>query len=865
MNNASKISPPVLVLKFLRWFCDPDLLEDVEGDLCELFEVRSRGNRTKARWLFIRDVLMLFRPGLIRNFDFLKTQNNFPMITNHIKTALRHALKYKGYTTINLLGLIVGLASSMMILLWVQDELGKDQFHAKSDRLYQLWRNMHQANGEVITTGAIPQPLEEVLENDYPEVDEVTLVGWEMTLLFRRDEKVSYEIGRYASPEFFSIFSFPFLAGNLETALKDPYSVVISRDLAEKYFGENWKAEAPGKAFKIQESQEFIVSGVFDRPGKSASVSFDFILPVQEYVQRNDWVKSWYNGGFSMFLTLREDADVDHFRQRILQEVNNNTGNEADERIYVQKFSESYLHSNFKNGVPTGGRIQYVRILFVVALFILVISCINFMNLATARASRRTKEIGIRKVLGARKQILGQQFMVESFLLTIAAVIVSLLVVFLTIPFFNEITGKSLTLDFGDPKLWVVIGGLTLITGFLSGSYPAILLPSFEIVHSLKGTKKKSGAGAYFRNGLVVFQFSLSILLIIGSIVVSQQMKYILNKNLGLDKENLVYLNMEGDLARRSDVYKTELLKIPEVKNVTFASGNPLSYGRSTGSASWEGKNPDEVVEINVLNVDVDFFEAMGIEISLGRGFSREFATDSSNFIINEVAAGIMGFSDPVGKNLSVWGQEGKVIGVVKNFHMSSLYNPIEPLIIRYDPGSTSVAFIRIEQNVQAAIEGIEKVTTALNAAYPFQYEFLDTNYEQKYRSEMALSTLVNIFAIVSVFISCLGLLGLSSFSADQRSKEIGIRKVHGASVFKLVLLLSGAYTKLMLLAFILASPIAYYYMKGWLENFTFRNDLSLMPFLVSGMLAFVVGALTVSFKSYQAASINPVRTLKEE
>ncbi len=865
MKEQQHISPPKLPLRFLRWFCDPELLEDVEGDLSELYCDRLAVNPAKARWLFAWDVVMLFRPGVVRSMEFFKTQNNYFMITNHVKTAVRHAFRYKGYTLINLLGLLVGLASSMLILLWVQDELEKDRFHANADQIYQVWRNMYQANGEVITTGSVPQPLEEVLKNDYPEIESVALVSWEMELLFRFADKVSYEKGRYASPELFRIFSFPLVAGNAETALSDLYSIAISEDLAVRYFGEHWKTQALGKGLKVDERQEFVVSAVFADPGKNSSVDFDWILPAQEYIQRNSWVKSWYNGGFGMFFALKNGADIEAVRGRVLHEVNKNTNNEADERIYLQKFADTYLHSNFKNGVPAGGRIQYVRVLVVVAVFILVISCINFMNLATARASRRTKEIGIRKVLGAQKALLGQQFMVESFLLTGVAVLLSVVVVFLVLPAFNSLTGKSLALDFADPRLWLGLGSLTIVTGLLSGSNPAVLLPSFTITHALKGIAKKTKAGGYFRNALVVFQFTLSILLIIGSMVVSKQMDYILNKNLGLDKENLVYLYLEGDLPQRSDVYKTELLKQPGVKNVTVTSGNPISYGRSTGSATWEGKNPNEEVEINVLMVDDDFFETMAIEVKQGRAFSREFATDSSNYIINEVTAGIMGFEDPIGKSLSVWGREGRVVGVVKNFHMSSMYDPISPLIIRYDPKSTSVAFIRTQNNVQEALAGIERVTTTLNPAFPFQYEFLDDHYEQKYRSEMALSTLVNIFAIVSVFISCLGLLGLSSFAADQRSKEVGVRKVHGASVVHLVLLLSGAYTRLMLLAFVLASPIAYYFMKDWLNDFAFRTELSVFTFVLAGGLAFAVGALTVSFKSFQAATVNPVKTLKEE
>lgn len=864
-HQSQPPQPPALWLRFLRWFCDPHLLEDLEGDLVELYEERAKQSVSRARRLLARDVFMLFRPGIIRNFSIVKTQNNNAMLTNHLRMALRHALRYKGYTAINLLGLVVGLTSSMLVLLWVGDEVGKDQFHTKSDRLYQVWRNMHQSNGEVITTNSVPAPVGEVLRNSYPEVDEVSFLSWEMELLFRSGTDVAYERGRYASQEFFSLFSFPFVAGDPATALADPMSVVISQRLAEKYFGKNWKTEALSQALRIDERQEFTVTGVFANPGPQSSLQFDFILPAQEYISRNDWVMSWFNGGFSIFFTLQPQADISAVQARLEQEINLNTDNAADERLMALKATDTYLHSNFRNGQPSGGRIVYVRILTVIAIFLVVISCINFMNLATARASRRTKEIGVRKVLGAQRKTLRQQFLVESFLLTLVAVTLSVGLVLLLIPYFNDLTGKQLWIDFTNARFWIGLAVLILATGLLSGSYPALLLPSFKVTNSLKGAVKQSASGIYFRNSLVVFQFVLSILLIAGSLVVAQQMDYVLTKNLGLDKENMVYIYMERELASKRDVYETELIQLPEIKAVSFASGNPLSYGRSTGSAVWDGKSPGEDVEINVLSVDLGFFDAMGMEVINGRDFSADFSSDTANYIINEVAAGIMGFEEPVGQNLSVWGRKGKVVGVVKNFHMRSLYEPIAPLIVRYDPASTYVALIRVQNDIPKALAGIEKVTTALNPAYPFQYEFMDTAYAASYRTEMTLSTLVKIFAVVSIFISCLGLLGLSSFSADQRSREIGIRKVHGAGVAGLVMLLSRDYARLMIVAFALAAPLAWYGMQQWLQNFTFRVEPSAVSLCMAGLAAFVVGACTVAFRSYQAAIVDPAKTLKDE
>lgn len=865
MSNRSGTSPPKIPLRFIRWFCDPRLLEDVEGDLRELFENRALTNPRNARWLFALDVLWLFRPGIIRRISLVSPHNATPMLYNDLRTAVRHSLKHKGYTLLNVAGLIVGLASCIAILLYVEDELRINRFHSNSGRLYQVWRNMYQGSGEVSTTGGIPQPLEHVLRQEYPEIEDVTLLSWEMEPLFRLNDQSSFEKGRHASPEFFRMFSFPFVAGDPATALDDVHSVVISETMARKYFGNDWKTAALGRSLKINEGEEFEITGIFQDPGKNSSLKFDWILPAAPYVQQKEWVRSWYNGSFQIFVTLTKGADVALLRTKVMHEINKHTNYTADERIYLQLFADNYLNSNFENGAPTGGRIQYVRILSIIAAFILIIASINFMNLATARSSRRAKEIGVRKAMGANRASLGRQFFVESFLLSTVGVAAALVVVALTLPGFNHITGKYLELDISSPKLWLGAGGMIVITGLLSGSYPAFLLSSFNAIHSLKGKLNLAPTGSRLRNGLVTLQFAISILLISGTIVIAKQMKYILTKNLGLDKENLVMMQMDGALAGKNDVLRAEFAKIPEGRAITFTSGNPISYHASTGGARWDGKDPDEVVEINVLSVDALFFETMKMDFAEGRGFTINFSSDSSTFVVNEVLAAIMGFKSPVGEKLSVWGTEGDVIGVVKNFHMGSLYEPIPPLIIRYDPSNCPMAFMRTQHNTPEALQKIGQLAKRLNPAYPFRYRFVDQEYEQSYQNEIAISVLVNVFAGVSIFISCLGLFGLSFFSADQRAKEIGIRKIHGARVWQLVILLSREYTLLMGIAFILATPVAYYYLREWLSNFAFRTELSISIFVIAGLLAFLVGAVTVSYKSIRAATANPVKTLKEE
>ncbi len=852
----------------MKWFCSPDLIEDVEGDISELFAQRSAKSKVKAKLLFTLDVLFLFRPGIIKNIQINKGSNQLDMISNYIKIAIRNALRYKGYTSINLLGLVVGITSSVLILLWVQDEVSIDKFHENGDQIYKVFRNMKQSNGLVSTTATNPKPLGDLLREEYSEINSVASVSWLMDMRFDWAEQSSEEAGRFASPEFLNMFSFPLLVGDKNTALDEINSVLISKTMAQKYFGDNWRDMALGEILKLDESIDVLVMGVFEDIGANSTLDFDWLIPAEGYYNANKWVEDWGNGSFHIYITIPEEAKVSIVGERMLSEIKDHTqGNPSagDEESILQKFEDTYLYSNFVNGVISGGRIDYVRIMTVVAIFILLVACINFMNLTTARASRRSKEIGLRKVMGAGKKSLSTQFFFEAILMTTVAVALSVLAVTLLLPSFNVLVNKALSIDYTQFQTWIYIVGLTLTVGLLSGSYPAILLPTLNIIQSIKGGLKQPSFASYFRRGLVIFQFAISTLLILGTAVVYKQIDYVLNKDLGLDKENLVAITMEGDLASRLETYKTELLRLPEVKSVSAVSGNPISYGRSTSSANWEGKNPSDGYEVNVLISDEDFIKTAGMEMLVGRDFSAQL-TDSTNFIINEVAAALMGFDDPLNKDLSFWGLNGKIVGVVKNFHMQNLYEPIAPLIITcYDPSGSPLLLVRIEDNTGAVLQSIEQITKELNPTFDFNYQFIDQAYAESYENEQTVSALANIFAVISILISCLGLFGLASYSAEQRSKEIGVRKVHGASVVQILLLLSKDYSKLILLSFILAIPVGYYVTQNWLNNFEFRTSLDPFVFLIAGVVTFGVGVLTVSLKSYHAATINPVSSLKEE
>lgn len=863
MKAPKDIKPPRISRNLLQWFCDPALLEDVEGDLAELFQYRASKNVKRAKWLYVLDVLQLFRPGIIKKSNWFNPVNNINMLLNHIKTAIRQAKKNKGYTAINVAGLVVGLASCMLILLWVVDESSKDQFHEKSDRIYQVWRNMVQDDGSINTTNGIPYPLEHVLRTEYPEIESVTSYTWEMEHLFRVGENTSYEKGRFATPGFFDVFSYPMIVGDPRKALVEKPTMVISDRMALKFFGNDWRDKVLGQSIKIDERLDMQITGVFATPGNNSSLQFDWLIAGQGFIDRNEWVRSWGNGAVSMFFALKPGADTDAVRTRIEKEIIKHTQG-ANEPLFIQLYADHYLHGTFENGVPTGGRIQYVRILSVIAVFILLLACINFMNLSTARASLRAREIGVRKVMGALRGTLSQQFFTEATLHAFSSTALAALLALLLLPYFNTLTGKFIQVDFKEPVIWLTLAGIVLVTGALSGIYPALMLSSFSAAKSLKGRNKQSH-GNFFRQGLVTFQFAISIFLISGTIIISNQLHYILNKDIGLERGNVMSVELIGDLIDKREVYLNSLRSIPEVSDATMSSGNPINVQSSTGGAKWPGKDPNAVIEINVLSVSDDFVKTMGMQIVRGEDFSNSYRRDSARFLINEVLAEIMGFDDPVGQQLSVWGTTGTIAGVVKNFHMASMYSPISPVIIRYQPADGGIAFVRVKGNTQEAVASIERITKQVNPAFPFRYDFLEQDFGRQYRAEQSVSSLVTIFAGVSVFIACLGLLGLSSFSADQRAKEIGIRKVHGATTGSLVLLLSTHYAKLMFLAFMIAVPVSYAYMNRWLADFAYRTDLDPMFFVLAGVVTFAMGALTVSYKSYAAALANPANTLKEE
>lgn len=788
------------------------------------------------------------------------------MFRNYIVTAFRNIRRHAAYSFINVAGLAIGFICSFFIVLWVQDEMSYDTFLDEGDQVYRVMRHA-TFGGNTGTTSSTTKMLVDVLDEEYPEITHTVLMSWDVNMVLTHENEAFRIDGKYFGSDFFAVFRYEVLMGDPASALLDPESIVLTESLAARYFGDEWRAKEDliGTIFRLDNNRDARVTAVMEDVPANSSIQFEYILPMESFIRENDWVNSWGNNGLRMFARLDKGADHEVVSAKIRDIIDQHVDAwETD--IFLQPLSDIYLHSQFEDGKLVGGRIDYVRIFLLVAVFIILIASINFMNLATARSALRAREIGVRKSLGATQTSLAGQFLGESIVTALLAFIVALGVVVLLVPSFNDLTNKSVVVSLADPQIWLQFGGLALLTGLVAGSYPAFYLSSFNVITVLRGASRKTSKGGGLRKGLVVFQFIMSIILIVGTLTVYQQLSYIRDKDLGLDRENVVYLPFEGQVSDQFETFKQELLNQPGIVSVATSSSNPLSIGQDTIGAEWEGKAEDDNTLFSILSTGYGFSETMGIELLDGRLFSEEFGADSSNFVINETAARTMGMDNPVGQPLTLWGESGTIVGLVQDFHMRSLYNPIEPVIMRLSPDNTWIMYVRLGAGqTREGLASLEQVYSTFNPEYPLSHRFLDEEYELTYRSEIVIGTLANIFAVLAVVIACLGLFGLASFTAEQRHKEIGIRKVLGASVPNIVLLLSREFIVLVVGAYIIAAPIAYYVMSGWLQDFTFHTEMSIGILAGAGIVAVLIAWLTVSYQSVRAASANPVVSLRSE
>ncbi|QRR04047.1 ABC transporter permease [Dyadobacter sandarakinus] len=786
------------------------------------------------------------------------------MLQSYLTTARRNLAKNKLYTSINVFGLALGMACTLLIGMWVADELSYNRFLAGAADVYLVRINGTNRNtGEIGTAEITPAPLQEAISKDVPEVAAATKINPWMELLVKVGEKGAKEKGYYASDAFFDVFDLPALHGNPRAALSQTNQIIITGKMADKYFP---NTEALGKTIQLNNEKFYVVGAVLKDLPAASTLRFDWIVNWKE--QEQPWQKTWGNSSFLTYVRLRPNTSAARAEATMKGIFPRYTDKENTSVPILQPITDVYLYADYKMGKPVGGRIEYVRVFSLVAGFILLIACINFMNLATARSATRAKEVGVRKVVGAFRSALIGQFLCESILTSMLAVVLAVGTVWITLPVFNELFAKKLALDLSDPALWAATLILTLITGLLAGSYPALFLSSLKPIKILKGRLQFGSGPALFRRTLVTFQFCLSIFLIVGMLTVGKQMQYLRTKHLGLDRDNVVYVPLEGNVASgpKMEAFRQEIMRQPAVVSATVTGMLPINIQATSGDLSWPGKDPNLETTVTAMTVGPDFIRTMNIRLVDGRDFRAGSLADSSAYLINEATARLMGVSNPVGKEIKFWKGNGRVIGVMKDFHMSSLHQAITPLVVTYIPENSSYLLIKTRQGkTEEALAALKKVTRDFNPDYPFTYHFLDEEYESLYRSEQQVNTLVNYFGILAILISCLGLFGLAAFTAEQRTKEIGVRKVLGASASNIVGLLSSDFMKLVVIALVLASPLAWWALSTWLDTFAYRTGLSWWIFAVSGVVATSIALLTVSFQAIKAAWVNPVTSLRSE
>lgn len=783
------------------------------------------------------------------------------MLRNYFLTALRSFRRQRSYSLINLSGLAVGLTCSIFILLWVTDEVSYNTINTDRDRIFQVLENQTYSGNKIYTFSATPGLLAEALKAEIPEVEYSCRTSWGDRMLFQVGDKSIYEEGLYADPSIFQILTLPILDGDALNPLPDNNSVAISQKMARKYFGE----ESPiGKMFRVNNTFDAKVTAVFKDIPQNSSITAEFLLNFDRTFRAKPWMSEWGSNGIQTFVKL-DRAEAKEAVNGKIKDFIKKRERESVVDLFLFPMTEWRLYSHFEEGKQQGGRITYVRAFAVVAVFILVIACINFMNLATARAANRSREVGLRKVVGAQRQSIIAQFIGESMLMAFLSFAIALLAVHLLMPTFNELTGKQVFLDYADPLVILTLVGILLLTGLLSGSYPAFFLSAFQPAAVLKGNTGGVFSGSRLRKILVVFQFSLSVTLIVCALVVYQQIEFIRNKNLGFDRENILYFSRYHGIEKSYESFRSELLQHPAIRSVAVASQLPMNIGESSG-AQWEGKSEDDRALFPLIQCDYDYIPLAGMQLVAGRNFSRDIASDTINYIVMEETAKRMGMKDPVGQRLEVWGRKGQIIGVIKDFHSQGLRWSMEPVILMCMPARGENVFVQYEPGQGGDVAKIiEPIHKKFESVFPFEPNYLDQAIDREYKSEIMIGKLSAVFTGMTIFISCLGLFGLASYTTERRTKEIGIRKALGASVSTVVMMLCRDFVRLVVFALVIGSPLAWYVMQKFLEQYKFHTDLTVKVFLVTALMIVILALLTVSYRSVQAALSNPVKALRSE
>jgi ABC-type antimicrobial peptide transport system permease subunit len=786
------------------------------------------------------------------------------MFRNYLKIAIRNLLKNKGFSFINIIGLSVGMASAILIFLWIYHEMSYDQFHEKKDRIYEAW-NKDTFSGKLQCWNTTPKIFARTVERDFPEVEMATRVNWPSNYLFSIGEKRLTVQGNIVDSNFLNVFSFPLRKGNPNTVLKDMYSIVLTEKTAKSFFGDE---DPMGKQVRINDKDNFTVTGILKDLPNNTRFKFSYLLPWAYLRQQGEDDANWGNNSTRNYVLLKPNASLASIAPKLKTLKRKYDNNELTNEMFLYPISRWRLYSSFTNGVEDGGLIDFVKMFAVIALFILLIACINFMNLSTARSEKRAKEVGIRKVVGANKGSLVSQFLGESILIALIAGFLAILLVQLSLPAFGELTDKVLSIDYSNIYLWLIFFGFVLFTGVIAGSYPAFYLSAFKPVKVLKGTFLKTDKVITPRKVLVVLQFTFAIILIICTAIVKEQIQHARNRDLGYNKNNLIFHFITGDLEKNYPLVKNELLGAGIATSVTRTSA-PITQGWSdTWGIEWKGKAPDDKTDFDRFSADEDLGTTVGLQFVKGRDFNlKEYPTDSTAMILNESSVKAMGFSDPIGQIVKDNGKEWHVVGVIKDFILQSPYHPTKPMIIEGAKGWFNVIHIKLnEKNTTADnLKRAETIFKKYNPQYPFEYKFVDEDYAAKFKSEQRTGTLAGLFAGLTIFISCLGLFGLAAYMAESRIKEIGVRKVLGASVTGIAALLSKDFIKLVIISFLLASPVAWWFMHNWLQSYPYRVNIEWWIFAFAAGLSILIALITVSYHAIKAATANPVKSLRTE
>lgn len=787
------------------------------------------------------------------------------MIKNYLKIAFRNLKKNKGFTAINIIGLAIGMAAAMLIMLWVKSEMTFDRFYPKTKQLY-IVGNKAIWSGKLEVWFSTPNIMAPAIKTEFPEVKNVTrLNNADNFLLTVGEKKINGGAGIFADSTFMEMFNLPIIAGNANEALKGTNDIILTESLARDLFESN---DVVGKSIKVDSVDVFTVSAVIaDIPSNSFLDKTKYILPWRYYEKIGKADDNWNNNSIATYIEVEENANIESLQQNFKGLIKRHA--ESTQDNLIKPIAETWLYGKYENGQVVGGRIEIVRIFILIAGFILLIACINFMNISTAQSEKRAKEVGVRKVVGAKKSALISQFLTESILMAFISGILAVLLVLVSLPAYSKLVDRTLTIEFGDPYFWIALLSFILITGLLAGSYPALFLSSFKPIKVLKGKLHQMSGKISVRKVLVVTQFSIAVILIISTLVIRQQIQHAEDREVGYNKERLIYISDIGEIAKKSNAIKQSLIHNGIASSVTRTM-SPLTKNYSTGNGfDWEGKPLDNTTLFNRATADDKIVATAGFTLVSGRDFDlQQFSTDSSACILNETAAKIMGFEDPIGKVVKDLGRDWHIIGVIKDFVQQSPFDPIKPLVIEGANGLwTSTTHIKFNQNLSTAeaLKKTEQIYKEFNPEYPFDYKFIDAEYAMKFDESQKTGMLATLFAGLTIFISCLGLFGLAAFMAESRTKEIGVRKVLGASVFSVTKMLSKEFIILVGIACLIAFPFAYWAMSQYLSSYAYRISISWEIFVITAVLAIAITILTVSYQSIKAALANPVDSLRDE